>query len=204
MTPLLGVDDMIRDLDRRREHWDDPRNRAPREEHDLADSLPYPFEPVEHLFAGQDVLEIGPGRGRQYDRLRHLAGEYAICDISPSALAEPVFAGVARRFLLTDYTQDFVYRFNVVHFWYVLHHVREDELGAFFSFAARHLRSGGVALFNTPITTNAPEWYTGDGTGTTCHRPVDVVKASQPYLDVVAVYNQNDRSSGALFVMEKI
>lgn len=194
---------MIDDLAGRRSHWDDPRSRAPREEHDLADSLPYPFAPVEHLFAGKDVLEIGPGRGRQYDRLGGAVASYGVCDLSPAALDEPALDGVACKLLLEDYAIDFGRRFDVVHFWYVLHHVKRAEMGAFFAFVARHSRPSGLALFNSPQDGNAPEWYRGDGMGTTWMDRETVRSAYAPHLETLDVYCQDDRSSGDLFVTRR-
>ncbi len=193
---------MITDLAARRAYWNEPTNRAPRDEHDLTDSLPYPFEGHEWRFYHQCVLEIGPGRGRQYERLRGTTSSYVVCDISPAALLEPVFAGVPK-YLLCDYRDDFVGRFNIAHFWYVLHHVKSEELGDFFAFVARHLRLGGLALFNSPQSTNTPEWYTEDGVGTTWMDVNKVRETYTPHLETVGVYNQNSRSSGDLFVVRK-
>jgi SAM-dependent methyltransferase len=195
---------MIDDLGARRRHWDDPVNRAPRDEHDLEDSLPYPFGGLENLFFDKDVLEIGPGRGRQYERLRGLVKSYSLCDISTAALAEPVFDGARAKYWLYDYSDDFFTRFDLIHFWYVLHHIRRGELEAFFAFVARHLREAGVALFNSPQTGNNPDWYTGDGMGTTYMTSLEVVHAFSPFLTIVEVCEQDDRSSGALFVTRKL
>ena len=194
---------MIDDLELRRAHWDKPENRAPRDEHDLTDSLPYPFEGVEHLFDGKDVLEIGPGRGRQYERIKTAVQSYSVCDISPAALTEPVFADVTARYLLSDYGKDFTDRFDVVHFWYVLHHVRLDELGNFFGFVARHLRTSGMALFNSPQVGDVLAYRPGDGLGTTLMDRATVMTAYASHLNTVGVCYQNDRSSGDLFIARK-
>ena len=194
---------MIHNLDARRRYWDDPRNRAPREDHDLTDSVPYPFEPMVSMFRDKDVLEIGPGRGRQYDRLKCIPSSYSVCDISPACLAEQAFNGVDRKYLLSSYEDDFVERFDLIHFWYVLHHVRLDELDNFFAFVARHLRPGGLAMFNTPQSGNVAEWYVDDGMGTTKIDRGMVRTAYRPHLETLDVYCQDERSSGDLFVTRK-
>lgn len=185
----------------RRRHWDDPRSRAPRDEHDLTDSLPYPFAGLEHLFDGKDVLEVGPGRGRQYEYLYNRAHTYSVCDISPVALQEPIFYSAASRLLLTSYEDDFGVQFDVVHFWYVLHHIKADELASFFAFIARHTKD--IAIFNTPQTGNAREWYRGDGIGTTWIDEGTVATATAPYFDIVRVEQQDRLSSGYLFEVKK-
>lgn len=193
---------MIEYLAARRRYWDNPNKRAPREEHDLTDSLPYPFEPVEHLFHGKDVLEIGPGRGRQYVRLKDVVRSYAICDISPCALQEPVFTDLAYCYLLSDYEEVFG-QFDVVHFWYVLHHIRTEELGDFFAFVARNLCDDGLAIFNSPQTGNDKKWYTGTGLGTTWIDARMVLDACRPHLSITSSIWQDDRSSGHLFVASR-
>ncbi len=192
----------------RRAHWDVPTNRAPHDWHDIADSLPYPFEGFEWMFYGKDVLEVGPGRGRQYERIKKTCGTYRICDISPAALLEPVFADVGARYLLWGYNDDFGCQFDVIHFWYVLHHVKRSELGDFFAFIARHLRRGGVALFNSPQTDKPEEWYAGDGIGTTMMSTTEIRAAyalGAVYAPLVTekMLLQETHSSGHVFVVRK-
>lgn len=193
---------VIEDLEVRRRHWDKSSNRAPRDGHDMTDSLPYPFEGTEHLFAGKDVLEIGPGRGRQYDRLKGIARSYAICDISQEALDEPVFAGVPWRFLLSDYGERFGL-FDVVHFWYVLHHVKPRERSDFFGFVAAHLRPGGFVLFNSPQVGNERGWYANDGMGTTWIDEGLIRRVCSRHFVTLTIVKQDRLSSGFLVVARK-
>lgn len=195
---------MIDNLLLRQHHWDKPENRAPREDHDLADSVPYPFSGFEHLFVGRDVMEIGPGRGRQYVVLSSIAKSYAVCDISPTALEELVLADATHKLQLRDYGDDFAVRFDVIHFWYVLHHIRVSEMEDFFAFVARHLRQKGIAIFNSPQDGNPREWYTDDGIGTTWMDSNVVIGASQRSLSVVKCCRYDERSTGFVFVMEKV
>ena len=195
---------MIDDLNIRRAYWDVHVNRAPREQHDMTDSIPYPFEGEEWRFYHKDVLEIGPGHGRQYERLRGAARSYSVCDISPVAMTESVFDSATAKYVMCDYRNDFGARFNVVHFWYVLHHIKTTEMDEFFAFVARHLRTGVIAMFNSPQSRNAEEWYNGDGMGTTWMDRAAVRKVYSLYLETVSVYQQDRLSSGELFVARKI
>lgn len=173
---------MIPDLAERRRFWAEPRSRGPDDGHDLYDSLPYPFEDagIESIFHGADVLEIGPGRGRQYERVRPHVRTASVADIAPEALLEPAFLGARDRFLITNWDKDLGRRFDVVHFWYVLHHVIWREMRDFFRFVRRHLRRGGIAAFNTPMPINVQGAPQGDGTGTTRSDLVTVRLASYP------------------------
>lgn len=190
---------MLDNLATRSAHWNLRANRAPREEHDLTDSLPYPFDRIEYLLHDKDVLEIGPGRGRQYDRLKSVVKSYSICDIAPECLEEPLFQPCRHRFLLKDYTDEFPCTFDVVHFWYVLHHVKANELGAFFAFAARHMNRSGIVLFNSPQIGNTIEWYTDDGLGTTRHTEAAIYDAMSQHFRIFVCEEIDKLSTGWLF-----
>ncbi len=141
-------------------------------EHHIAkcqgNSIARPFEGLAEypdVLIDKSVLEIGPGEGRQYRVTSRLAARYGIADISPTVLARDQYAEVDR-FLISDYeTDDFGARFDVVCFWYVLHHVLMDEADAFFSFVKRHLEPGGVVLFNSPHANPATQLASGKGNG---------------------------------------
>jgi len=180
---------MIDNLQSRRDHWNIPANRAPYDDFTKSDvEWAYPADELEKLVSGMDVLEIGPGRGRTYARLKDVVTGYSICDISPDTLIDPVFDGVWYRFLLTDYRLDFYRCFDVIHFWYVLHHIKMNELEDFFGFVLRHLAPKGCVAFNTPsddpggIDSARP--YPGDGIGTTCISESDLFMAVTTHLGV--------------------
>mgnify|MGYP001587806125 CR=1 FL=1 len=182
-------------LTERRAWWSRPENRY----HNLTDSLAYPFEGIEGLFIGRDVLEIGPGHGRQCRRLVDVAKSYSVCDIVP--MDEPAFDGL-QKFVIEDYSVDMGADFDVIHFWYVLHHVPISELSPFFEFVSRHLLKGGHAMFNTPILHPNGTHYAGDGLATTWIDR-DAVLQNLGQLDVVMEQHQNVGSSGILFVVRK-
>jgi SAM-dependent methyltransferase len=167
-------------------------------------SLPYPFDPVlTRIFDGKEVLEIGPGNGRQYDRLKGVVQSYCICDISPNALAEPAFADLDGKFLLTDWDQNLPKLFDVVHFWYVLHHVRHDEMQSFFRFVAKNLKPGGLVAFNSPELMNVQGPVGGDGLiHTTYSDPAIVREASAP-LEVLVELPVGMKSTGYVFLLRK-
>ena len=92
---------------------------------------------------------MGQGGGRQFKIAEPASGGYAITDISPVVLANPLYARVPH-YRIQDYIAPRIWlgRFEVVHSWYVVHHLHPEELEAFFRFMATCLQYGGVALFN--------------------------------------------------------
>lgn len=165
---------MIQDLSKRSNFW--------RDHHAVqcqGDSIARPFEALANyasLFRGRSVLEIGPGEGRQSVALRPLARSYAIADIVPAVLKLAVHEGTDRH-LIRDYAKDDLgTRFDVVCFWYVLHHILRSEADAFLAFIMRHLKPGGVVLFNAPHANPAHELadHEGNGLQTTPWTPAEV------------------------------
>lgn len=196
----------IVDLDKRRKLWnrDHIGPRVPYGKYDLLDSLPYPFESADlgDIFTGKDVLEIGPGNGRQYERVRNKARTYSIADISPAALGDPTFNQVTSKYLLTSWHQDLNRKFDVIHFWYVLHHIRQDEMGEFFAFICRHLRESGIAAFNCPEPINVQGDPNGDGLGTSYSDP-GLIEEKAPLLKIVEQVYIGQKSTGHVFLMCK-
>lgn len=186
-------------------YWDQSESRGPYVTHDLEDSLPYPFEDagLRDIFVCQNVLELGPGNGRQYEKIRPLCASYSIADISPIALRADVFRGVSHKLLITDWRELFGVSFNVIHFWYVLHHIQRGELIDFFQFIANHLEYGGSVLFNTPQLENVQGSLDGDGIGTTWI-DVELVEASLPdMLTLVSATHLDKKSTGAVVLLGK-
>jgi hypothetical protein len=136
-----------------------------------------PFEAVdgwrEH-FAGRDALEIGPGEGRQAAALMPLCRSYTVVDIVPEVLALPIYAGVERRQIRSFSADRLGRRFGVISFWYLIHHVRSDELDDFVGFVAAHAEDGASVFFNIPGPSPSPTLLAdalGDGRKTTPHDP---------------------------------
>ena len=194
---------MIKNLEERILFWEKSQNRGPTNGiHDLEGSLPYPFEGMEYFFKNKNVLEIGPGRGRQYDRLKDIVFTYAICDISEEALNEKCFAGL-HKYLLCEYNQHLGTAFDVIHFWYVLHHIFQDELYAFFGIVYRHLEFGGVVLFNTPQLQNKRSDYPGDGIGTTWFNLESILYCMGKRFKILRIVLINKKSTGCLVIGRK-
>jgi hypothetical protein len=188
----------MKNLGQRRVHWSDPVNRY----HNLTDSLPYPFEIVFDLFHGCRVLEIGPGQGRQYLRLAPVVESYDVCDIAPTVMDEPELATIPR--YVIDSYDTVLGEYDVVHFWYVLHHIPKEERAAFFGFVNRNLKLGGRVIFNTPIITHEPDWYKEDGIGTSYCGLYDVYDATRgTRLVVEEVHRIHELSTGLLIVLRK-
>ncbi len=171
----------------------------------MTDSLPYPFENagIQNIFDGMDVLEIGPGNGRQYERAHNRTKSYCLADISEEALMEPVFDDVApsNKFILSSWEQSLGRQFDVIHFWYVLHHVMLIEMKDFFSFVRRHLRSGGLAAFNCPEPQNVQGFYEGNGTDTTYSDPSIVQLMARPMEMLMAAPIQM-KSTGYVILLQ--
>lgn len=139
------------------------------------DSMAVPFVKYIELFRGVDVLEIGPGEGRQSVWAWALAKSYSIADISEAVLNDSVFQRDGlKRYHIKSYDDDFGVQFEFIHFWYVLHHILPDELKPFFQFVHRHTKSGGELLFNTPYLDWPSAAYGDDGILTSRHTLDDV------------------------------
>lgn len=197
---------MINNLENRRERWGHPCAWGPIGRHDLTDSLPYPFEDagIGEIFEGKDVLEIGPGAGRQFERLCGCTKSYYLCDICQSVLDQPLFAISNGKFLVEDWGQYLGQLFDVVHFWYVIHHIRQDELRNFFAFLSRHLRNGGRIAFNNPEPINVQGDPAGDGCGTTYTDPEIIGAAVEGLsLEILSVTSIQKKSTGHVFLLGK-
>lgn len=150
------------------------------------ESMPHPFMARLEIFESKDVLEIGPGWGRQFKQLSLLASTYCVADICQKVLNRKVYQNVDK-FLIRNYQQNFNKKFNVITFWYVLHHLLTTELDDFFLFLDRHLNPDGYLFFNS--VSNRPKAYidssensNGDGLMTTAH---DIKK-------LLEIFNKNN------------
>jgi 2-polyprenyl-3-methyl-5-hydroxy-6-metoxy-1,4-benzoquinol methylase len=115
----------------------------------------------------KDVLEIGPGEGRQFNLAFPVARSYAVADISRKALSQPLFLK-ASRYLLASWKDRLGSRWDVIHAWYVVHHLLPEERPEFFDFLRAHLRRDGAAFFNVPVPENInPGEVKADGMRTT-------------------------------------
>lgn len=195
---------MIQNLKQRKEFWGKRKNRGPIDgSHDISGSMPYPFEAHVELFKSKDVLELGPGNGRQYDVLKDVVKRYSVCDISSEALGEGCFVNLSKH-LLYDYKQDLLETFEIIHFWYVLHHVTFSELDLFFGFVYRHLKVGGCVLFNTPQIQVDTKIYPGDGIGTTNFNLMLILKTLEVFnFRILNVEYINKESTGYLIIALK-
>jgi 2-polyprenyl-3-methyl-5-hydroxy-6-metoxy-1,4-benzoquinol methylase len=136
---------MLRDLEKRRQFWAD----RPRYGYCDTTVQGLPFLGHEDVFRGKHVLEIGPGGGMQSEVIRPLASYYAVADISPEVLLR-FSESFCPTYRLEDYKGDLHHHFDVITFWYVIHHVLVEERTDFLMFLLRHLNPGGCLFFNTP------------------------------------------------------
>jgi hypothetical protein len=185
---------MIRDLEKRTKFWGDNYTTDK-----MSDSLAFPC--VEYLddFRDKFVLEIGPGDGRQFKEVYPLASFYALADISNTVLVQEQYKSLLR-FNIVDYDYVFPMSFDVVHFWYVLHHVRKDELSSFFGFVSRHVVEGGIVLFNTAPMDYPEGGYKSNGISTTKFTPQKIRKALKANgLIILSEKEVNHKSTGIVF-----
>lgn len=163
----------IDDLEARAKFWGEmqPENFS-------GASLAFPFSGHEDLFEGKNVLEIGPGAGRQFEKLFPLAAKYSVADISKEVLDKEIYKEIPRH-LITSYEAALSKKkFDVVHFWYVVHHIKPSELEEFVEFVNRHVKVGGHILFNTlSLEHMQPKALGADGKMTSPHPQDKVIEA---------------------------
>lgn len=146
------------------------------------DSPPTPFYMYIDYFEGRDVLEIGPGEGRQYNSVKHLTKSYSIADISAEALASSQFDAIDYKYKLKGFSDKLHRKFDLIHFWYVLHHIPSDELYEFVGFfLSDHLNKDGIVMFNTPYLEFDQGAYGNDGVLTTKYRLDEILRTFDPF-----------------------
>ena len=129
-------------------------------------SIYIPFLNDIDLYIDKDVLEIGAGVGRQYIHVKDRVKKYSIADIFKPNLNNSMFKEVKNKYLIKDYkTDDFKIKFDIIHFWFVIHHVFNSELKDFVDFLDRHLKKDGKLLFNYPGHGTVMNYADGDGDG---------------------------------------
>lgn len=109
-----------------------------------------PISILQDICYKKDVLEIGPGEGRQYEHVQMFSKTYAIADVSFVVLRLPLYDAIDK-YHIKSYQQEIPQHFDVIHAWFVLHHVLSEETVDFFSFVKRHLKSGGLFCFNISL-----------------------------------------------------
>ncbi len=155
---------MIHDLDKRKEWWSANSDIV------WLDDESTPTQYLDshiHLFKDKRVLEIGPGRGRQKDKVCDITKSYTVADISEKFLKEESFQDVSRH-LMTGYEP--FGDFDLIHFWFVLHHVLHRELEDFFEFLYNSLMKDGLILFNFPSGEFSDHQIADDGIKTSLHK----------------------------------
>jgi 2-polyprenyl-3-methyl-5-hydroxy-6-metoxy-1,4-benzoquinol methylase len=187
----------MKNLDERAAYWGERMAESC-----MGDStiMPCPYDWLEY-FKGKRVLEIGPGCGRQMLMVGPLAKSYAIADISKAVLDR--YEGMDK-YLIEDYDKPLksvsklkksAAKFDVVHFWYVLHHVLPEELAPFVKFLSKLLNKDGILMFNTPITDLPDEVYASNGMLTVRHSTPDIRKSLDPYFEITDTLNVNEKST---------
>ncbi len=129
------------------------------------------------IFRNMSVLEIGPGEGRQKRLVDTITSRYSIADISPDVIERYKHID---SFLISDYTEDFQKKFDIVHFWYVIHHVLAEEVERFIDLVNRHVKKDGLIMFNHPVKAvpGQPDRFENNGLKTTLHQ----IYVSPPFI----------------------
>ena len=169
------------------------------------DSPPYPFYMYTDYFDDKDVLEIGPGEGRQYNSVKHLTKSYSIADISAEALASSQFDAIDHKYKLKSFSDKLHRKFDLIHFWYVLHHIPSYELFEFVcSFLMNHLKENGIVMFNTPYLDFDSGAYANDGVNTTKYRLDEVFRMFDPFFFCIILDgSMNGSSNGHVYIGRK-
>ena len=171
----------MKDLQKRSEFWSE-KHTIPFQ----GNSKEFPLSVVpnyQQYVENKIVMEIGPGEGRQLDKIKPLTSSYVIADISQSVLDKH---SSIPGFLITNYSEDFGIRVDTIVLFYVFHHVMVEEVDSFILFLKRHLNSDGHLCFNIPTNHSGD----GDGITTTNYNPKDFIqKLLDNNLDVL--YNES-------------
>jgi len=192
---------MLKDLNERSSYWDTRYI-----EYKQGDSVKVPFEKHIEIFRDKKVLEIGAGEGRQMRAVIDIVKEYALADISARALNALVHKKIKNRHLINSYSDIFPEKYDIIHFWYVLHHVLYEELDGFVGFLCNHLNSEGLIIFNTPYLDYDSGNYKANGmktTGFTLLQVRDALEERSDFRIEVADKSQWERSNGFLIIAQK-
>jgi len=133
-------------------------------------------------FNGKDILEIGPGMGRQCNIVvsNTQVKSYSIADITDHNFNDKIFSNFEKIIISPPkYKGTNKKKYDVIHCWFVVHHVPPDELDCFLGFVARHLKRGGHFIFNFPCKERyfRENYCSTDGIKTAPHTKESVFKA---------------------------
>jgi SAM-dependent methyltransferase len=128
------------------------------------------------IFNDKNVLEIGPGAGRQFSKLYPWCKSYHVADISQEILDKKIYS-ITDRHLIHNYDCSLGNSYDIITFWFVIHHVLPSELNAFIRFIRRHLYVDGFAIFNSPIRGINENLYNDDGIKTSSFKNGEVFEA---------------------------
>ena len=172
---------MLMNLDERSEFWgnNDPNKLRSLDINSKDETITYFIENNLNYFRNKRVLEIGPGKGRQTQYTFPLSKNYALADISKDVLDREVFENIREKYILDDYefNKKYVKKFDVVLFWYVVHHVLQEELDDFFKFVKNSLKKRGKIVFNYPSDDLPDRTYRNDGMKTTRFDEDEVIES---------------------------
>lgn len=143
------------------------------------------------LFKDKSVLEIGPGEGRQFKKVNNLASEYAIGDISGTVLKYEKYNDIEYKYLIDSYDDSLEKEFDIIHFWFVVHHIRLRELPYFFKFIHFNLKEFGLILFNAPniLDNKHKSSIENDGMKTSPITDDMILENTKELFEIIEVFN---------------
>lgn len=152
-----------------------------------------------------NILEIGPGGGRQMKKVAWIKHKnYYVADISPNVCNDYM-----NSLLITwpEYKENLTEKVQLVHCWYVIHHVLKDELDNFINFINRQLTHGGSFIFNYPDfnRTMRPQDFANDGygpSGTAKHTRQEIIDSLEKN-DMTVIEEKRDSNSHTFAIWAK-
>ena len=146
-----------------------------------------------NVFKDKDVLEVGPGEGRQFVVVKDICKSYSVMDISKDVLNNKLYES-CNKYLLRSYNTSSYMKFDVIHFWYVIHHVLPDEVQHFIDMVHNHLKDDGIILCNYPLIDNMDQdSLVNDGMRTSMHNEKDILLTINQKFDIIERDTQDRR-----------
>lgn len=164
----------MKNYNRRRNFWSDQLRLNGFDNNWINDEILDALDNLE-IFKDKDILEIGPGSGRQFTVFKKHANSYELADISEQVLDNEIYKSYDKN-VITTWSDRFGAKYDIITFWFVIHHITHDEIGAMIKFCHRHLRSEGLLIFNSPMKIRSSKMYKEDGIRTTPWGKDEIIK----------------------------
>ena len=140
------------------------------------EDFPYKaYDEWESFFKDKNVLEIGPGAGKQLNEVASLATEYSVADVADLVLKLYPEKKNRKSYKIDfDFSNSIRKKYDTIVAWYVVHHVLREEIDGFIDFLSSTLKKDGVAVFNIPDRDHGNTAADNDGTKTTDWQKLEI------------------------------